>query len=814
MAAVLVVLLSIGSAPVVSQAQAPPPAPPAPPAATGSGEAIGATPPRLGYVQGPVSFWRPGASDWAPAQVNTPLAAGDELYTGHEGIAEFQVGGRAYVRAWGDTQLGLANHEPDFLQLKVTTGHATLDLRGVEPGRTVEIDTPHAAFSIETAGYYRVDVTADRTSFITRRGGRAAMTPAGGQPVAIAASEEVVVEGGPTPTVRSFAAPELDVFDRWNYARTDELLESVSARYVPSQVYGADDLDHHGTWRVVPTYGSIWVPQAVPVGWAPYSTGRWVWDPIYGWTWVDTAPWGWAPYHYGRWVFVDGYWAWAPGPLVARPVYAPALVAFFAAPGVSVQIGSPFVSWVALGWGEPVVPWWGRPGFVGRPYWGGWGGPRVVNNVVVNNTTIVNVTNINVYRNTTVNNAVVAVRRDGFGRRAVSETRLTQVDVHKLRPLHGRLDVKPEPVSFVASGGAPLTRPTDKELARPVVATRPPARHGRENLPPALRDGPVGAAPTTVKLPEPKIVPAPKAAQKATVPPRPALGTSDVERPRRPEPPHLEATPRPQGGAAPVVSPREDKAPREERTPRDERAQQDDRAPRGDRGQRDDRPRRDDTPGTRGDTAAPGQGRREMPPRADAPSSGARERDRDAERATAPRSAPPVATPPQSAPPGATPPQGAPPAMTQRPQPPAPAVTPPQRPQPAPPFATPPQRPQPAPPATRPQPQQEPGRPDRPLPGEPANRVFPGRSDLRPRPSEPVPAISTHAAPVPRQAASPRAAPSPRQATSPHATPPTPQRGAFSADRGRASEKPAVSSPQRGRASRNDEHDARKGPRR
>jgi hypothetical protein len=77
---------------------------------------------------------------------------------------------------------------------------------------------------------------------------------------------------------------------------------------------------------------------------------------------VDTAPWSWAPYHYGRWVSVSGFWAWAPGPVVARPVYAPALVAFFGGPSVGVcfSIGSSVVGWVALGWGEPLLPWWGH----------------------------------------------------------------------------------------------------------------------------------------------------------------------------------------------------------------------------------------------------------------------------------------------------------------------------------------------------------------------------------------------------------------------------------------------------------------------
>src|SRR5207244_10730950 len=90
-------------------------------------------------------------------------------------------------------------------------------------------------------------------------------------------------------TVHSSVAPELDVSDQWNDARTDHLLESVSARYVPPDVYGVDDLDHYGTWRVVQTYGPVWVPEAVTPGWVPYSTGRWISDPHYGWTWVDTA---------------------------------------------------------------------------------------------------------------------------------------------------------------------------------------------------------------------------------------------------------------------------------------------------------------------------------------------------------------------------------------------------------------------------------------------------------------------------------------------------------------------------------------------
>src|SRR6059036_760198 len=443
LATLLAVTITASAAPTARAA-----VPTAPPDAS----PLGLIPPRLSYLDGEVSFWRPGAQDWSPAEVNIPLAPGDELYTAHQGDLEMQIGTRAFVRAWGDTQVGLSNQDRDFLQFKVTNGHVSVDVRSLDPNQTVELDTPQAAFTIDRPGYYRVDVEPAQTSFITRRGGRAIMTPAGGQSVAVTPSEEVVLSGAPNASVQAYVAPDLDVWDQWNYTRTEHLLDSVSARYVSSTVYGVDDLDHYGNWRVVSTYGAVWVPETVPAGWVPYSTGRWIWDRHFGWTWVDTAPWGWAPYHYGRWVFVDGFWAWAPGPVVVRPAYAPALVGFFGAPGIRATVGAPVVSWVALGWGEPVVPWWGRAGFIGRPWWGGWGGPRVVNNVVINRTTVVNVNNITVYRNVTVQNAVVAVRQEHFGARPIQEARINQVDVHRLEPVRGPLLVAPSASSF---GGAP-----------------------------------------------------------------------------------------------------------------------------------------------------------------------------------------------------------------------------------------------------------------------------------------------------------------------------------------------------------------------
>jgi hypothetical protein len=471
---------------------------PAPSAASMS--SMEPTPPRVSYIHGEVSFWRPGAQDWAPARVNTPLAPGDVLYTGEDGAVELQVGPRAFVRAAEGTRIGLDNQEPDFVQLRVIAGQAGVDLRQLSPGSVIELDTPQAAFSIERAGYYRVNVDQDSTAFSTHRGGTVTMTAPGGGATPIASNQRVVLAGLDSPRVELGAAPELTAWDRWNYQRTNYLVQTASARYTSPAMYGTEALDQYGSWRTVENYGAVWVPTSTPAGWVPYSTGRWIWDPRFGWTWLDDAPWGWAPYHHGRWVFVGSFWAWAPGPIVVRPVYAPALVVFLG--GVTISVGRP-VCWAPLGWGEPLIPWWGRPGFLGAPWWGGWGGPRVVNNVVINRTTTVNVTNITVYKHVNVTRAVVGVPADRFGQGQLHVTRISPAEVQQLTPVRGALDVKPAAASVMPATG-PAPKPSPAVHARSVVATRPP-----RDLTPALHAQGLVASQAAAPAPAPRLVPSP-----------------------------------------------------------------------------------------------------------------------------------------------------------------------------------------------------------------------------------------------------------------------------------------------------------------
>jgi hypothetical protein len=78
-----------------------------------------------------------------------------------------------------------------------------------------------------------------------------------------------------------------------------------------------DALAAYGRWIVHAPYGEVWVPDAVPPGWRPYSFGHWVYTDDWGWYWISDESeddWGWIVYHYGRWAFDRRIgWFWVPG---------------------------------------------------------------------------------------------------------------------------------------------------------------------------------------------------------------------------------------------------------------------------------------------------------------------------------------------------------------------------------------------------------------------------------------------------------------------------------------------------------------------
>ena len=494
---------------------------------------------RVSYAGGDVSYQRGDSDGWNALGVNTPLVTGDALYTADDGRAEVQIGSGNVLRLDTGTQVDLVSNTRDLAQLGLRSGYLSLRARSGSESGAIEIDTPNGAATVVDPGIYRVEMTDDTARYSVVKG-RLSVALAG-QQLDVDAGETLTIEGTDQPRYSFGPIAPQSPFDTWAHDRDVRADRAASARYVHRDVVGYEDLDGNGTWRDTPNYGRVWMPSGVSAGWAPYQAGSWMWQDPYGWTWVSDEPWGWAPYHYGRWVFVRGYWGWAPGPVVVRPVYAPALVVFLGGP---VAVAARPVRWAPLGWGEPVVPWWGRPGFVGVAWWGGWGGPRVVNNVVVNRTTTVNVTNINVYSNVNVHNAVVGVPEDRFGRGGAQITRVSDAQVKELTPVRGPLQVKPAAASVMSADRATLTPPAAAR-DRSVVATRAP-----RDFSPSLRaEGLSAPREATASAAAPRIVPAPK----RTVAVAPPEGQNTGQRPPRPaDTPNAR---RPDPGSAPNTAP-------------------------------------------------------------------------------------------------------------------------------------------------------------------------------------------------------------------------------------------------------------------
>ena len=299
--------------------------------------------------------------DWEPVGTNYPIASGANLWASTDGRAEIDYGGGQF-RLAGDTNVHVVRLDDRQLTLFVAQGRVIVRVRVQDPGDSTFVDTPNAHLTLLRPGLYRIDVAPDRetTSLIVREGEATGALPNEARPVL---AGQAIAIGGSEPVVSEVRyAQAADGFDMWSADRDRGYEGSRTAAYVSRQMVGASDLDRYGAWQNTRDYGPVWFPHAAAPDWAPYSDGYWV--EIGGWgpTWVDSAPWGYAPFHYGRWAFIGGRWGWCPGGYVARPVWAPALVAWYggAGFGVGVSGGRPLYGWVPLGWREPYYPGWRR----------------------------------------------------------------------------------------------------------------------------------------------------------------------------------------------------------------------------------------------------------------------------------------------------------------------------------------------------------------------------------------------------------------------------------------------------------------------
>jgi len=434
---------------------------------------------RLNYSQGSVSFRPAGEDDWVTAVPNRPLVTGDDLWADEDSRAEVHVGSAA-LRLGAQTGITLLALDDNTAQIRLAQGSLIVRVRHVDDDDTYEIDTPNVAFTLLQPGEYRLDVSQDGSrTVVTTWHGRGHVT-GGGFSYNVVAGQSATFTGDQNHLDYDLnQVPGRDGLDDWAFDRDDREDRADSANYVSREMTGYEDLDEYGDWSYVAGYGPCWHPRAIVAGWAPYHFGHWAYVGPWGWTWVEDEAWGFAPFHYGRWAFVNSGWFWVPGPVVVRPVWAPALVAFVGGgPGFHFSAGVG-VGWFPLGPGEVYVPGY----HVSRTY---------VNNINITNTTV-NVTHVtNVYntvivnRSTTINNityvnqrvtgGVTVVSHDTFVNARPVAQNVMRVDAREViaAPVTRAVAVEPVRTSVVGAGRPVSARPPAAVISRPVVAVRTP----------------------------------------------------------------------------------------------------------------------------------------------------------------------------------------------------------------------------------------------------------------------------------------------------------------------------------------------------
>lgn len=495
---------------------------------------------RLADLQGSVYWFDQEQGQWAEAERNLPLTSGDRISTAAQGRAELRVGS-SVLRLSGQTELELQRIDDERMVFRLHTGQLAVRLRTREMAEETELLTDEARLLPTRAGHYRLDRLDDRTLAGSWRGTLrvedSSLLVETGQRLEIWRTGR---RGERGELRHEWAQLPDDAFASWALSEDSRDERTAASRHVSPEMTGAEDLERHGRWEEHPEYGALWLPFEVRAGWAPYRYGRWAWVRPWGWTWVDEAPWGFAPFHYGRWVHWRGRWGWLPGSYTARPVYAPALVAWVGGSG-------PGVAWVALGPVDFFLPWYrssprhrdhintrphrpGQPSHPIRPPTG----PIMYGNQGTPGAVTVVPRDVLLHRGS-VGRALIDEPPDrhlrGSGRPSWQPTEPPQREARPPGSPPPMLRTPPVP----QPSASPIEVP-HRDARRP--DQRPPERHTRDRLP--MHEAPQDRAPIR-PAPPPAVRVAPPV---PTAPPAPAATPAPV----RPTPPVMTAPPSRQRG--------------------------------------------------------------------------------------------------------------------------------------------------------------------------------------------------------------------------------------------------------------------------
>ncbi|MBN2346609.1 MAG: hypothetical protein JXO51_09500 [Candidatus Aminicenantes bacterium] len=282
------------------------------------------------------------------ATANLPLFEKDIVGTTDGRLAVY-LGRLNYLRLDADTVVVLEKvpqlRQTD-LAVRVEQGAIYLDVENLDRERGIEVQTPDCGIFLLDKGVIRVNVVGNgRTEVLVLEG----IAEVAGRESSrnVRENQKIVMAGGGIEERPFyFYASDKDDFDLWNEAQNRELgyARYGTARYLKG---GYEDYEYEmtraGRWTYMSDYNSyVWIPYRTGIDWMPYSNGRWVWHPYYGYVWSSYDTCGWFTHHYGRWHWSLGHgWYWIPS-----YHWSPAWVSWF---------------WNDHYYGWCPLSWWNRP---------------------------------------------------------------------------------------------------------------------------------------------------------------------------------------------------------------------------------------------------------------------------------------------------------------------------------------------------------------------------------------------------------------------------------------------------------------------
>ncbi|HZR67017.1 MAG TPA: FecR family protein [Terriglobales bacterium] len=285
---------------------------------------------RLSYMDGSVLVSRSDSKDYQKAMVNLPIVEGMKLKTEDDGRAEIEFEDGSTLRivpgsAVEFTTLSLRDSGIKASDINVSAGTVYVTFAGSKDAE-FSLSVGGGKVSLSQAAHLRIDYGNPLSSIALFKGGAQVDGPSG--TVELKKNQTLTFEISGSAQYQLAKNIHREPWDEWddqqNEYHTRYAMKSNN-NYSP-YAYGMTDLSYYGSFFDYPSYGMLWQPYFVGVGWDPFMDGAWTYFPGWGFGWVSAYPWGWTPYHSGSWVFIPGRgWAWQPGG-VWQPVYTQPVV--------------------------------------------------------------------------------------------------------------------------------------------------------------------------------------------------------------------------------------------------------------------------------------------------------------------------------------------------------------------------------------------------------------------------------------------------------------------------------------------------------